>query len=624
MSPLLRQATLDETGTPLSAVRFVVVDLETTGGRPGVDEITEVGAVRVRGGRVDAELTGLVRPDAPVPPLVTALTGISDVTLAGAPRLREVLPSLLELLPGSVLVAHNAPFDVGFLTAACRRLGLPWPDPPVVDTARLARAVVSREEARDCRLATLARLFRASTQPTHRALADARATVDVLHGLLERLGGLGVQTLEELRGYSSRVPEHVRRKRGLADDLPSGPGVYLFRGPGDEVLYVGTSGDVRTRVRTYFVASERRTRMAEMVGVAQRVDAVGCAHALEASVRELRLLAAHEPRYNRRSRRRGAPVFLALTREPFPRLAVVRRRVPDGGPYLGPFASRRAAAAVLDAVHDALPVRRCTARLSPARRSSPCALAGLGRCGAPCDGGQDVLAYGRVVEQVRAVLEGDPAPALRPLAARVEALAAAGRYEAAASLRDGAASLVRAAARCQSLSGLGRCPELLAARPGTGGAWDLALVRSGRLTAAARVPRGGDVRAVAQGLHLGAEVVEAPPDGLPGEHAEEVGLVARWLAGDGARLVRCQGAWTSRLPAAAAPAHAVWTGAAERSSDQLRAREDRRGLRPRGPGAPARAPRSPGAPPARAGAPPARARVGAVSPTPPAPRPGAA
>ena len=90
----------------------------------------------------------------------------------------------------------------------------------------------------------------------HRALADARATVDVLHGLLERVGPLGVQSLDELRTFTAQVSEAQRRKRHLAEHLPNAPGVYVFRDAAGRPLYVGKSKDIRTRVRHYFVASE--------------------------------------------------------------------------------------------------------------------------------------------------------------------------------------------------------------------------------------------------------------------------------------------------------------------------------------------------------------------------------
>ncbi|MGL5929948.1 MAG: DEDD exonuclease domain-containing protein, partial [Dermatophilaceae bacterium] len=349
------QGAFDDLGTPLSDVTFVVVDLETTGGSPVDCGITEVGAVKVRGGEVVGELQTLVDPGAPIPEVVAVLTGITDAMVAGAPRIETVLPTFLEFASGSVLVAHNAGFDVSFLKAAARRTEHPWPGFSVLDTVTLARQLVRRDEVPNHRLGSLARLFRSSTTPDHRALHDARATVDVLHGLLERVGSLGVHSLEELLDYSARVPPARRRKRHLADGLPDAPGVYLFKDGRGRVLYVGTSVSIRTRVRSYFTASEHRRRMGEMVGLAESVTPVVCATALEAEVRELRLIAEHRPPYNRRSRHQERALWVKLTVEPFPRLSVVRSVADDPTRYLGPFGSRSAAEAAVAAVHEVLP-----------------------------------------------------------------------------------------------------------------------------------------------------------------------------------------------------------------------------------------------------------------------------
>ncbi|PSL56443.1 DNA polymerase-3 subunit epsilon [Saccharothrix carnea] len=560
------QLTFDELGTPLRETTFVVFDLETTGGRADEDSITEIGAVKVRGGRVIGEFGTLVDPERGIPPQVVALTGITQLMVTGAPRLATVLPAFLEFAAGAVLVAHNSGFDVGFIKAACARHGYTWPKPTVVCTVKLARRVLSRDEAPSCRLSALAHLFGVSVQPNHRALIDARATVEVLHHLLERVGSVGVHSLEELVAYLPEVTPAQRRKRTLASHLPSTPGVYLFRGPSEEVLYVGTASDLRRRVRQYFTASEGRKRLREMVSLAVRVDAVECAHPLEAEVRELRLLTAHKPAYNRRSKNQGQAWWLVLTEEAFPRLSVVR--TPREG-ALGPFRSRRLAETALEAMLEAVPLRACSMRI-PARNASatPCALFELGRCEAPCAGRQSVDDYSPAVSAFRQLVAGADVAPLRGLTAQIDALALAHRFEDAATRRDRMSSLVRSLDRAQRLAGLAALPEVVAARPDGSGGWEFAVVRHGRLASAGVARRGTRPMPVVDALVASAETVVPGEGPLFGAPAEEVGVVLRWMDRPGTRLVYCERPWTS--PAFAAGAWREWVARAEAGRDQYR------------------------------------------------------
>src|ERR1051325_8504782 len=340
---LSADGSVDPAALSLRDTTFVVLDLETTGGAADGAGITEIGAVKVRSGQELGVFATLVNPGERIPAFITVLTGITEAMLAPAPPIETVLPSLLEFLRGAVLVAHNAPYDVGFLKAACARHGYQWPQVRILDTAAVARRALTRDEVPNRKLGTLAQFFRSAVQPTHRALDDARATVDVLHGLIERLGSYKVHTLGDAIEFARAVTPTQRRQRHLADGLPHAPGVYVFRAADDRALYVGTSKDIGTRVRTYFTASEKRARMSEMLAAATRVEAVGCAHSLEAEVRELRLIAAHAPPYNRRSKYPERVVWLKLTTEVYPPLSVVRALADDDDTYLGPFSSRLAA-----------------------------------------------------------------------------------------------------------------------------------------------------------------------------------------------------------------------------------------------------------------------------------------
>ena len=558
------QGTLDDLGTPLHAVTFVVVDLETTGGSANECAITEVGAVKVRGGEVLGEFQTLVNPGSPIPAFIQVLTGISDGMVAQAPRIDTVLPAFLEFARGSVLVAHNAGFDITFLKAAAEATGQSWPGFKVVDTVTLARQLVSKDEAPNRRLGSLAALFGADTTPDHRALHDARATVDVLHALLARVGNVGVQTLEELASYSSRVTTAQRRKRFLADDLPTAPGVYVFKDAKGRPLYVGTSRNIRVRARSYFTASEQRTRMAEMVSVAASIQPIVCQTTLEAQVRELRLIAEHKPRYNRRSTRPERALWVKLTAEPYPRLSIVREVRDDlasGARYAGPFGSRAAAEAAVAAVHDVLPLRQCTTRLSTKGTGSACVLAEMGRCGAPCEGRQSLSEYAVHVETAAALLVGDGRSMVDALCERMTVLAKAERFEDAGALRDRLRHLVRGLARAQRLAPLAASPELVAARRTDAGAWELVCVRHGRLAGTSLAPRGADPLVYVESLRATAEAVPPPAGPAPAAYPEETELVLRWLESPGVRIVSLDGEWTCPVGGA---------GAAKATFDDLR------------------------------------------------------
>jgi DNA polymerase III epsilon subunit family exonuclease len=189
-------------------VPFVVFDLETSGSAPSTGAgVTEIGAVKVLGGHVIGEFQTFVNPGHYLSDFITALTGITDSMLADAPTIDQVLPTFLDFLgPGheTVLVAHNAPFDMSFMKAAAIAHEYEWPEYKVVDTARVARYVLDRDEVPNCKLSTLASFFGSATSPTHRALDDARATVDVLHGILERLGTHEVTTLNQLLQFKRK------------------------------------------------------------------------------------------------------------------------------------------------------------------------------------------------------------------------------------------------------------------------------------------------------------------------------------------------------------------------------------------------------------------------------------
>ncbi len=540
------QPSFEELGTTLFATTFVVLDLETTGLSPERDRITEIGAVKVRGGEVLGELRSFVHPGRAIPAAVTTVTGITDAMVRDAPRAGAVLPTLLRFLGDAVLVAHNARFDVGFLRAAAAREDLGPFDPVVVDTASLARRLV-RDEVRDLRLGTLARFARSRHVPEHRALADARATVDVLHALIERAGSMGATTLEDLRELTRSTSDRRFRRISLVREAPSTCGVYRFLDARDEVLYVGKATDLRSRLRSYFGA-DRRRRTDDLVRETARVTWTPTATLLEAEVRELREIRHHLPRYNRRSKRVPTPAYVAVTREPFPRLSIVTTPRDTHRCTFGPLPSKRVAEEIADALRAALPIRPCTDRLRIAQDHRPCVLKQLDQCGAPCDGTQHRDDYDHEVARLEAAVD-DPTEVLERLRSRMLDQARRGRFERAASERQRLHTLARVWSRRRRHDALAAVTQLVVSRPTGDGEVDLLVIRRGRLAGTVRVSATADDAAVEQALALAPLTAFETPPGS--EDHEEIALIVDHLERPGVRVRHVDGHYALPVPGGA-------------------------------------------------------------------------
>jgi DNA polymerase III epsilon subunit family exonuclease len=201
--------------TALHETTFVIVDLETTGASPKKGAaITEIGAVKVKNGEYLGNFESFVNPLILIPEYITQMTGITDLMLAKAPVIDEILPAFLEFAGSAeetIIVAHNAPFDLSFLKSAAKELDLSWPKYKTLDTVTIARQVLSKDDVPNCKLSTLAQFFGTKTEPNHRALDDAKATTEILHGLIERLGSFEVYNVDSLMEFA-KTAAHIQRQ----------------------------------------------------------------------------------------------------------------------------------------------------------------------------------------------------------------------------------------------------------------------------------------------------------------------------------------------------------------------------------------------------------------------------
>ena len=352
----------------LEEATYVVVDLETTGLRPGTSHICEIGAVRITGFEVVDEFQTLVDPRERLSPAVAALTGLNDRMLRGAPPPSVAVQRFLAFAGDSVLVAHNARFDLSFLDRETERLTGSRLANPVLDTVSLARRLLAGRVPR-ASLAQLAHFVGTSVEPCHRALPDAQATAEVLLVLIGLAQERGARTVADLVALGATRTRRVYDKRHLVHGAPPRPGVYVWRDRNEHVLYVGRARDLRARLRSYFRSDRQRPAVEAALGAVERIEWTVHGSELEAALAELRLIRDLRPPANARVARPDRYVWLRKRGD-----GVVCSTQPS---VVGPLRSRRRAQLAARALHAdelerpslALPrVRRRLAELADARR----------------------------------------------------------------------------------------------------------------------------------------------------------------------------------------------------------------------------------------------------------------
>ena len=420
----------------LREAQYVVVDLETTGGRPGPGTIIEIGAYRMTGQRIAESFQSLVRPHGLIPRFISGLTSITNEMVAGAPPIEDVLPEFRSFLGDAVMVAHNAPFDFAFLDFEFRRVfGLGLTN-RVLCTLALARRILPSLRRR--RLDALAEHFGLSTAGRHRGLGDARMAAELLSIFIDSAEKMGLNRLDRLLDYQHRGTSGRRIERHVPADviaaLPQTSGVYLMRNERGDLLYVGKARRLKNRVASYFnggLGLKRKT--VELVNHVWAIETRETATTLEAALLEARLIRELKPPYNRMLKSGPRAHFVKIDlMDPFPRLTVAGRLSARRGLLqLGPFVGRRGVEHSIRILSRMLGLRVCAGKLQPAPEFSPCIYGQMGQCLAPCNLSVSEEEYGGQVRRAIEFLSGRSAPLMNRLAAERDQASAAMRFEEA-------------------------------------------------------------------------------------------------------------------------------------------------------------------------------------------------
>ncbi len=442
---------------PLEEARYVVVDLETTGGRPGPGAITEIGAYRIEAGRVAGTFQTLVRPLTRIPRFVTTLTSITNEMVRDAPPIEAVLPAFRDFLSDAVMVAHNAQFDFAFLDFEFRRIFGIGLRNPTLCTIRLARRFLPSVKRR--RLDALAEHFGLSTEGRHRGLGDARMASELLAILIDIARQSGITRLDLLLDHQHRGAAGRRIERHVPPEeiaaITQAPGVYLMRNARGDILYIGKARRLRDRVSSYFNGGlGLNAKTAELIGHVWAIETRLTRSSLEAAMLEARLIRELKPPYNRMLKGAARSYFLRLDlADAFPRMVVSTRLSPRRGVVqLGPFIGRRSLDQAVRALSRLLGLRTCTGQLHPDPDFSPCVYGQMGHCARPCDTSVDRDDYGARVRRGLEFLGGRSGPLMGTLAGARDQAAAAMRFEEAARAHRDLQALATLSERASRLS----------------------------------------------------------------------------------------------------------------------------------------------------------------------------
>ena len=362
---------------------YLLLDLETTGGNPVADRITEVAAVRVEDGREVVRWSTLVNPGVPISAFIQSLTGIHDQMVADAPHFEDIAQRLLELMDGAVLVAHNARFDYGFLKNAFERLGIVLRTKSLC-TVRLSRALYPHHRSHG--LDAIMERHGLQTMARHRAMGDVEVVQAWLAVAARELGPqrLTQAALDLVRGPSSLPPMLETAVR----DIPNGPGVYLFYGESAQPLYIGKSVRLRERVLSHFSADHQTGRDMRLAQETRRVEVRQTAGEFGALLLEARLIREMQPAFNRKLRQpRQLCAWRVADNVLAPLVTLVQQQALLDEPFdqlFGLYRSKRAATEALSALADAHGL--CPKLLGMESGTGRCFAFQLGRCRGVCCG----------------------------------------------------------------------------------------------------------------------------------------------------------------------------------------------------------------------------------------------
>ncbi len=438
--------------TPLRDLPYAVVDLETTGTRPGINQIIEIGIVKIQNGEIFDTFQTFLNPGEEIPDFISQMTGIKNSDVEYAPLLPDVAPKILNLLSNTVFVAHNVAFDYNFLQKNLRLAGFEFSSPKLC-TVQLSRKLIPQLAHHT--LDDLARHFHIDIPHRHRALDDALATGKSLLNMFDILIESGKKIFGSLQELTT--PPETKKYQQIKSQinaLPFSPGVYLMKNADQQIIYIGKSKCLQKRVRSYFYNTRKTRKLEKLVQSVEKIEHIPTGSELSALLLESKKIKEHLPVFNKMIRDYKAYPFLKISKEAFPRVYSVREIKADGATYYGPFKSASDLQQTIENLQKAFKLRPCKGKINPLKPESLklCLYYEMGDCPGVCGGKMSVDEYAQNIERAKAFLSGNDQVILAKLQSQIDQSSERLDYEKAAELRDNLISLERLLTKQQRIA----------------------------------------------------------------------------------------------------------------------------------------------------------------------------
>lgn len=425
-------------------VRYVVIDVETTGSNPDFNSIIDISCVIVENGVIKEEYSTLVKTRQYVPRFISRMTGITNSMLIDAPEMSEVISIVEKILlpPNTIFVAHNADFDYTFISKAFEKAGYDFPLTPKLCTLKLARRLVGAINKKN--LGALADFFNIPLINRHRAYADARATAMVFLELLQIAEEEhNIETIDELLAFQNKKLYTYSLKKKInplldfeSQPIPDSPGVYYFYDDGGRALYVGKAKSLRRRLQSYNTNSTTSKKTIRLLQKSHFFSYVQTNTELSAIILEAKEIKRLQPVMNIRNRFFHHFPFIYVSHDgDFPLLRISYLLSDDEGEYYGPFPNSYIANAIINEVYKVFQVKRCLSDEDKLKPSSRCFCYRIGSCITPCiKGSKEKIDY--VINSIKKFISTSADYIIERLNHKMLYLSNDYRYEEAALERD--------------------------------------------------------------------------------------------------------------------------------------------------------------------------------------------